>query len=167
MWDCTTPVAHHTTPPPIFLLKGPGSFQILRHPMLHLPVMCRANCETLKKIVTFAMLSAVRGRNFFERLFFWSFSPRICVFCSPASRRYRESRRCQRRLQATDISSSTWCKALWYPILPSRVCVGCSRRSRFSRFSFNILERPKLEKKLEASRSILLNADSIKLNQVQ
>ena len=67
---CTTAVTQHTTPPPIFLLTGPGSAQTLRHPMLHLPVICRANyCKTLKKTVAVAKLYAVQRRTFFERLF--------------------------------------------------------------------------------------------------
>jgi len=48
--------------------------------MIHLPAMRRANCETLKKIVAFAMLSAVRGRSFFKRLGFGN-KYYYCCFC--------------------------------------------------------------------------------------
>jgi len=67
-----------TTPQPIFPPTGPRSVQTLRHPMIHLPAMRRANCETLKTIVAFAMLSAVRGRNVFKRL---GFGDKCCYCC--------------------------------------------------------------------------------------
>ena len=58
----TTGHRQRTTQPAIFLLTEIGSAETLRDPMLHLPVVCRVNCETLKHIVGFAMLSVVRGR---------------------------------------------------------------------------------------------------------
>lgn len=48
--------------------------------MLHPPVICRANCETLKNTVAVAVLCAVRGSSVFERHFFLHFFLRISDF---------------------------------------------------------------------------------------
>lgn len=52
------------------------------------------------------------------------------IFIS-TSRRCRESRPSPRRLRATDVPLLTPSKVIWCPIIPSKVCVGCSRVQYF------------------------------------
>lgn len=149
---CISTVTHHTSPPPIFCSQGPdlpNLFGFACYARLRCVV---ASGRFWKYCGLRNVVCCAREKNNTIDCFLGQF---VCwfVFFSAASRQYRESRQRQRRSQATDIRSWISYRVHCQARMPNQGCVGCSRWSRFLRFSVNVLDRSKLEKNVEPSRS--------------